>query len=335
MLAALAATPPARAEVDTPMVGGLPWRSGATGGGFPCLGQMRGRALDALNLLIAPNSFADMVKNTGGWLQSYASKAPLLVVSLALLPRNNRGEFAQCAAGAFDDYFRQIGANLQRSPAQGVVVRLGWEANIGSHSHPWGVDSPAQVPAYIQCWRHAATALKAGGPGLNLEWTNAKKTQNRALHVLDMYPGDDVVDVIGVHYYDSVSIGVQSGPRLGVQEGPTRGSVRGRRRRGRRREAVQGERSGVGLVSSPTPSRPRAAAGPQARALSRQLALPVSRISQWWVSRSRSAVVIFASPNTLGHSANGRLVVTTTEVRSYSRLTRWNSICPPARGNGR
>src|SRR3954451_9447344 len=46
-----------------------------------------------------------------------------------------------------------------------------------------------------------------------------------------------------------------------------------------------------------------------------------------------TAAYIFASPNTLGHSANGRLVVTITEVRSYSRLIRWNSICPPARGN--
>jgi hypothetical protein len=34
----------------------------------------------------------------------------------------------------------------------------------------------------------------------------------------------------------------------------------------------------------------------------------------------RSAVVIFASPNTFGHSPKARLVVKTTEVRSYSRL---------------
>ena len=46
-------------------------------------------------------------------------------------------------------------------------------------------------------------ALKAGGPGLQVEWTSAKKTQNTAFTALDLYPGDDVVDVIGVHYYDS------------------------------------------------------------------------------------------------------------------------------------
>jgi len=56
--------------------------------------------------------------------------------------------------------------------------------------------------------------------------------------------------------------------------------------------------------------------GVQARFLKRQLSLPVSTMSQWWVSRSRSAVVIFASPKTEGHSPKARLVVTMTEVCS-------------------
>ena len=36
-----------------------------------------------------------------------------------------------------------------------------------------------------------------------------------------------------------------------------------------------------------------------ARVLRRQLSLPVSTMSQWWVSRSNRAVVIFASPKTV------------------------------------
>ena len=52
------------------------------------------------------------------------------------------------------------------------------------------------------------------------------------------------------------------------------------------------------------------------RLLNRQLSLPVSTMSQWWVSRSSSAVVILASPKTEGHSPNARLVVTTMEVCS-------------------
>jgi hypothetical protein len=39
-------------------------------------------------------------------------------------------------------------------------------------------------------------------------------------------------------------------------------------------------------------------------------------MSQWWVSRSSSAVVILASPKTVGYSPKARLVVMITEVRS-------------------
>ena len=206
LLAGLLLAAPAAASaagIGTPVISGLAWRSGSTGGGFPCVADMRARALDALVLFLAPPSFDEMVTNTAGWMRLSAEKAPLLVVSMALLPSDNKGQFAQCATGAFDGYFRQIGTNLQATGAQGVDVRLGWEANIGSRVHPWGVDSPDQVPAYVQCWRHAALALKAGGPAISVEWTNAKRTLNRALHVLDMYPGDDVVDVVGAHYYDT------------------------------------------------------------------------------------------------------------------------------------
>jgi hypothetical protein len=53
------------AVVTTPIVSGLPWRSGATTSGFPCLADLRGRPLDAQNLFVTPPSFDQMVTNTG------------------------------------------------------------------------------------------------------------------------------------------------------------------------------------------------------------------------------------------------------------------------------
>src|SRR3954452_980024 len=98
----------AAADISTPSVSGLPWRSGATGGGFPCLAQLRGRALDARTTFVGHDSFPAMVTKSGR-MQRDAAQAPLLVVSLPLLPSSNKGQFAQCAAGAFDGSFRQIG----------------------------------------------------------------------------------------------------------------------------------------------------------------------------------------------------------------------------------
>ena len=50
--------------------------------------------------------------------------------------------------------------------------------------------------------------------------------------------------------------------------------------------------------------------------LKRKLSFPVSRMWQRWVSRSRSAVVILASPKTVAHSLKLRFVVMMTLVRS-------------------
>jgi len=51
-------------------------------------------------------------------------------------------------------------------------------------------------------------------------------------------------------------------------------------------------------------------------ALKRKLSFPVSRMWHRWVRRSRSAVVILASPKTVAHSLKLRFVVMMTLVRS-------------------
>ena len=53
-------------------------------------------------------------------------------------------------------------------------------------------------------------------------------------------------------------------------------------------------------------------------ALKRKLLFPVSRTWQRWVSRSSSAVVILASPNTVAHSLKLKLVVMTTQLRALT-----------------
>ena len=203
------------AAAGAPTVSGLPWRSGATKGG-DCLATLRGRPHDVLASYLPKGSFAFMTAASGELAGTgLAAQAPLWVVSVPLLTDSTAGQFSACAAGAFDRYWRQIGANLRRAGARTTIVRLGWEANSGSHA--WGVTSPGQVPAYRACWRHAAAQLKATAPAVLLDWTNSKRTPNTAIHVLPlhmgdvaMYPGDDVVDLWGVHYYDS-------GPKMSTQ----------------------------------------------------------------------------------------------------------------------
>lgn len=103
-------------------------------------------------------------------------------------------------------------------------------------------------------------------------------------------------------YAVGVSIGVEWCPLIGVQKGPLW-------------RCGEQARGGVAFQLA-QPTRACVLEGGQALVLMRQLSLPVSTMSQWWVRRSSSAVVIFASPKTVGHSPNARLVVTMTEVCS-------------------
>ena len=207
LLLAAATASPATADG----VSGLPWLSGTSQGGG-CLADLRGRPLDVLVNFVTHKSFPAMVAQTGQQLfKDTGRAAPLWAVSLPLLTDDTRRQFALCAGGNFDPSWQAIGRNLASAvsgePDATLVIRLGWEANLASH--PWGVTSPDQIQPYKDCWRRAAAQLKAGAATaapdvrLQLEWTNAKKTPNTAIRVLDMYPGDDVVDLWGVHYYDS------------------------------------------------------------------------------------------------------------------------------------
>src|SRR3954454_9566970 len=118
--AAQAGGPPA-----APRPSGLGWVSGATAGGFPCLADLRGRPLDASHTYLIDTTLDGMVMQSAGWLQREAKRAPFWVVSMGLLPSGSKGQFAQCATGAFDPFYRLIGATLQKAGPSTTVVLPG------------------------------------------------------------------------------------------------------------------------------------------------------------------------------------------------------------------
>src|SRR4051812_6102360 len=185
----------------SPVLSGLAWRSGARADdGFD---GWRGRKRDVVLTFVRHDTWKQMLEQlAGSYFRDRVRLAPQAVVSLAMLTGEARGQHAACAQGRFDDIFRRIGALLVRAGAGQAVARIGWEANAGSGSHEWGIDTAAQVPAYVACFRREAAALKSTAPGVKVEWTSAKRGK-LDFNVLDMYPGDDAVDIVGVHYYDT------------------------------------------------------------------------------------------------------------------------------------
>src|SRR4051812_27351074 len=140
LLAALAPAGRAAADPLASPVSRLAWPSGAKSN-LPCLAQLRGRAIDVTHVHVTPPSFGEMVQSSAGWVRLAARQAPVALLSYALLPTGNKGQLEACAAGRFDGYWRQIGASLAGIEGHRIIVEPGWEANIGSRSHPWGVDN--------------------------------------------------------------------------------------------------------------------------------------------------------------------------------------------------
>jgi hypothetical protein len=141
-----------------------------------------------------------LLKPWGVWVN--AAPGRRLVLGLPLLENGYSGEFAQEASGEFDQYFRELGRKLVHHGLAHTIIRLGYEANnpdIG----PWqATDDP---PGYVAAYRHIVGVLRAvPGSDFLFDWNpTAGLTPNLPLNSFaSFYPGNDVVDIIGLDVYD-------------------------------------------------------------------------------------------------------------------------------------
>ncbi|MBG0813279.1 glycoside hydrolase family 26 protein [Planomonospora sp. ID82291] len=101
------------------------------------------------------------------------------------------------AKGAFDPVFRRLATRLVAAGAADTIVVLGWEMNGTTYSSRCAPD-PAAWKAY---WRRIVTVMRAV-PGQGLRFDFAPSRGRDAIAWTVCYPGDDVVDVIGMDSYD-------------------------------------------------------------------------------------------------------------------------------------
>jgi hypothetical protein len=127
-----------------------------------------------------------------------------LIISQAMVPGDVPANWRELgAAGAYDQYATQLATNLVAEGLGDSIIRLGWEANsasadpasaLGSDSSEWG--------AWAQYWARIVRAMRAvPGAQFLFDWTVNGSEQPIPLD--DWYPGDDVVDIIGIDVYDA------------------------------------------------------------------------------------------------------------------------------------
>ena len=182
---------------------GLPWASG-----FSCfdrswsrqaqLEAWRGRKLDVVKGWAPRKDWAAMLKwFRGGGFKSLKESGARIAVGLPLVPDAVPPSFDACASGAYNGYFRAAARTVVDRGAPDTIFRLAWEAN-GSW-FPWSAGKDPE--GYKQCFRQAAETIKGVDKRLLIEWPMAGKG-HLPFSVERIYPGDDVVDIVGVTLYD-------------------------------------------------------------------------------------------------------------------------------------
>ncbi len=160
--------------------------------------EFRGTPVDVVVTYTGRDSWDEIVNP---WMGRVFSSFPGdLVISVPLFPAPAvgppLGNLVDCAAGDYDNRWRQFGRWLVNQGRGDSFVRLGWEFNGGWFA--WRAS--ANPTAYKQCFQNASSSIKETSPEVRIDWNlNAHGPDYDAFNV---YPGDQYVDVIGIDSYD-------------------------------------------------------------------------------------------------------------------------------------
>jgi Glycosyl hydrolase family 26 len=101
------------------------------------------------------------------------------------------------AEGAEDGHFRTLAQRLVDRGAADTVIVLGWEMNGTSYSSRCAPDTGA----WKDYWRRIVAAMRSV-PGQDFRFDFTPTRGSQAVGWTECYPGDDVVDFVGMDTYD-------------------------------------------------------------------------------------------------------------------------------------
>jgi hypothetical protein len=192
---------------------GLAWKSGTyTGGDLAsntAWGNWRGRQLDVINTFTTRDQGWGEIQQPSWTLDTMTGFKGQLIISQPMWPQG-QGNSTQCAQGAYDTYWKTFGSWLVQKSRANSIVRMGWEGN-GDFMYWSATSADLSNGNWKNCWRKVAQAIKSTDPQVVMDWTvnshGSDTIDNRQSYDpyasnSPVYPGDDVVDVVGIDSYD-------------------------------------------------------------------------------------------------------------------------------------
>ncbi|MFH8608809.1 glycoside hydrolase family 26 protein [Streptomyces sp. NPDC018029] len=157
-----------------------------------------------------PGDLWSNIEGAPNFLESWAAWRKekddrLFVLNVPMLERNEEGvddrEVARLlergAAGDFDGHYRVLAERLVDLGVPDTVVVLGWEMNGTTYTHRCGPD-PESWKKY---WNRIVTTMRSV-PGQKFTFDFTPSRGRDAVPWTECYPGDGVVDIIGMDSYD-------------------------------------------------------------------------------------------------------------------------------------
>lgn len=138
--------------------------------------------------------------NWSAWTAANPSR--LLVISQNLFPANvSQTDWLHAgASGAYAVHARTLAQNLVAAGLGSSVIRIAWEANGDWYDYSVG-HTKTQAKLWVQFWRRTALAMKSV-PGANFSFDWCVNSEVTRLPLSRFYPGDDVVNIVGIDAYD-------------------------------------------------------------------------------------------------------------------------------------
>lgn len=189
------------------------WQSGAWTGGAPAgtvriqaFGEWRGAPADVVTTYPAYKTW-DELRGSDYDVHIFDGFQGRLAYGLPLLPHGETASLAGVALGLHDDVWLTVADTLLRHSRGDSYVRVGLEAN--GTWFPWGA-TVTTAADFRAAYRHVVTVMRTRAPNLIFDFDltcgrGLEGSSDRMASLTDLYPGDDVVDVVGCDHYDNYS----------------------------------------------------------------------------------------------------------------------------------
>src|SRR3954453_12962900 len=137
------------------------------------------------------------------WQQAAPGRRLIITQNLFPSQLNNTDWRTAGAAGAYTDHAVKLAQRLVAVGQGNAVIRLAHEANGTWYADSIG-NTDQEMDQWRQFWRQMVIAMRSV-PGAHFKFDFCVNAGYRAIPLDKYYPGDDVVDIIGIDAYDSAS----------------------------------------------------------------------------------------------------------------------------------